>query len=44
MPETPEQKLERMTSLFNELYPEFQDYVLNQIDQLVKLQDMRRGG
>jgi transcriptional regulator with XRE-family HTH domain len=36
---TPEQKLERMTSLFSELYPEFQDFVLRQIDELIELQN-----
>ncbi|GHU28012.1 hypothetical protein FACS1894172_10020 [Spirochaetia bacterium] len=40
---TPTQKLERMTSLFNELYPEFQDYILNQIDQLICLQNIKHG-
>jgi len=35
---TPEEKLERMTGLFNELYPEFQDFVLRQIDELIELQ------
>jgi transcriptional regulator with XRE-family HTH domain len=32
------QKLERMASLFSELYPEFQDFVLRQIDDLIELQ------
>jgi transcriptional regulator with XRE-family HTH domain len=41
-PVTPEEKLERMTAVFNELYPEFQDYILNQIDQLIVLQDLKR--
>jgi hypothetical protein len=31
-----------MTAVFNELYPEFQDYILNQIDQLIVLQDLKR--
>jgi transcriptional regulator with XRE-family HTH domain len=39
---TAEQRLDRMTTLFGELYPEFQDYILNQIDQLVGLQDIKR--
>ena len=39
---TPEEKLERMTSLFNELYPEYQDFVLRQIDELIELQNARR--
>jgi len=38
---TPEEKLERITSLFNELYPEFQDFVLRQIDELIELQNIR---
>jgi len=29
---TSEEKLERITNLFNELYPEYQDFVLRQID------------
>jgi hypothetical protein len=41
-PSTPAEKLERMTAVFNELYPEFQDYILNQIDQLIVLQDLKR--
>jgi transcriptional regulator with XRE-family HTH domain len=36
---TPEEKLERMTSLFNELRPEFQDFILKQIDELIELQN-----
>ena len=39
---TPEEKMERMTGLFNELYPEFQDYVLRQIDELIELQNLKR--
>jgi transcriptional regulator with XRE-family HTH domain len=35
---TPEEKLERMTNLFNELRPEFQEFVLKQIDELIELQ------
>ena len=38
---TPEEKLERMTGLFNELYPEYQDFVLRQIDELIELQRIR---
>ena len=38
---TPEEKLERMTGLFNELCPEFQDFVLRQIDELIELQNIR---
>ena len=37
---TAEEKLERMTGLFNELYPEFQDFVLRQIDELIELQNI----
>lgn len=37
---TPEEKLTRMTGLFNELYPEFQDFVLRQIDELIELQNV----
>jgi transcriptional regulator with XRE-family HTH domain len=35
---TPKEKLERMTGLFNELRPEFQDFVLRQINELIELQ------
>ena len=38
---TPEEKLERISSLFNELYPEYQDFVLRQIDELIELQNIR---
>jgi len=41
---TPEEKLEKITSLFNELYPEFQDFVLRQIDELIELQNVKRDG
>ena len=34
---TPGEKLQRMVSLFNELPPKFQDYVMFQIEQLVKV-------
>jgi transcriptional regulator with XRE-family HTH domain len=37
---TPEQKTERILSLFNELNPYFQDYVLKQLDQLITLQNI----
>jgi hypothetical protein len=33
--------MERMTNLFNELYPEYQDFVLRQIDELIELQNTR---
>ena len=39
---TTEEKLERMTGLFNELHPEFQDFVLRQIDELIALQNISR--
>jgi transcriptional regulator with XRE-family HTH domain len=35
---SPEEKIERIINLFNELNPPFQDYVLKQIDQLIALQ------
>ena len=38
---TQEEKMERMSALFNELYPEFQDFVLRQIDELIELQNIR---
>jgi transcriptional regulator with XRE-family HTH domain len=40
---TPEEKIERMISIFNELFPEYQDFVLRQIDELIELQNIRRG-
>ena len=39
--DTSEEKMERMVSLFNELYPEFQDFVLRQIDELIELLNMK---
>ena len=39
---TLEDKMERMIGLFNELYPEYQDFVLRQIDELIELQNIRR--
>ncbi|MCL2802118.1 MAG: helix-turn-helix domain-containing protein [Treponema sp.] len=39
---TSEEKLEKVTSLFNELYPEFQDFVLRQIDELIELQNVKQ--
>jgi transcriptional regulator with XRE-family HTH domain len=36
---TPDEKSERIATLFKELNPEFQDYVLSQIDQLINLQN-----
>jgi hypothetical protein len=38
---TQKEKLEQITSLFNELYPEYQDFVLRQIDELIELQNVR---
>jgi transcriptional regulator with XRE-family HTH domain len=38
---TPEEKMEKMTGLFNELYPEYQDFILRQIDELIELQNIR---
>jgi transcriptional regulator with XRE-family HTH domain len=32
---TPSEKLQRLTSLFNDLPPQFQDYVIVQIEQLL---------
>jgi hypothetical protein len=37
-----EQRLEKLTRLFNELRPEFQDFVLRQIDELIELQNIGR--
>jgi transcriptional regulator with XRE-family HTH domain len=39
---TPEEKLEKISSLFYELCPEFQDFVLKQIDQLIEMQNNKR--
>jgi transcriptional regulator with XRE-family HTH domain len=36
----PAEKLKRMIDLFNELPPEFQDYVVQQIEQLLKVQKL----
>ena len=36
---TPAEKLQRLTSLFNELPPRFQDYVMLQIEQLLAALD-----
>jgi transcriptional regulator with XRE-family HTH domain len=38
---TPEEKMERMTGLFNELQPEYQDFILKQIDELIQLQNLK---
>jgi transcriptional regulator with XRE-family HTH domain len=38
---TAEEKLKRITSVFNELNPEYQDFVLRQIDELIELQNIR---
>lgn len=34
---TPGEKLQRMVNLFNELPPEFQDYIILQIEQLLNI-------
>jgi transcriptional regulator with XRE-family HTH domain len=39
---TPEEKRERINSLFDELDPYFQDYVLKQIAQLIELQNLNK--
>ena len=39
---TTAERLEKMTSIFNELQPEFQDFVLRQIDELIKLQEVKQ--
>jgi len=39
---TPEEKMERIVNVFNELYPEYQDFVLRQIDELIELQNIKR--
>jgi len=38
-----EQRMERMAALFGELYPEFQDFVLRQIEDLIELQKVKPG-
>jgi len=40
---TPAEKLQRLTSLFNELPPRFQDYVVTQIEQLLAAIDGESG-
>jgi transcriptional regulator with XRE-family HTH domain len=40
---TAEGKMEKMTRLFKELYPEYQDFILRQIDELIELQNTRPG-
>ena len=37
---TPEEKLERIVAAFSKLLPEFQDFVLKQIDDLIELQNV----
>jgi transcriptional regulator with XRE-family HTH domain len=37
---TPRERMKRVTNIFNELRPEFQDFVLRQIDELVELQNI----
>ena len=41
---TPAEKLQRLTSLFNDLPPRFQDYVMIQIEQLLSAIDGTDGG
>jgi len=38
---TTDEKMERMKNLFNELYPEYQDFILRQIDELIELQNLK---
>ena len=38
---TAEEKMEKITGLFNELHPEFQDFVLRQIDELIEQQNLK---
>jgi len=38
---TSEEKLKKITGLFNELDPEYQDFVLKQIDDLIVLQNVK---
>jgi len=40
---TPAEKLQRLTGLFNELPPRFQDYVMIQIEQLLAAIDGENG-
>ena len=40
---TPAEKLQRLTCLFNELPPRFQDYVMLQIEQLLAALDGKQG-
>jgi transcriptional regulator with XRE-family HTH domain len=37
------EKQERMIKVFNELYPNFQDHILKQMEELLVLQDSRKG-
>jgi transcriptional regulator with XRE-family HTH domain len=41
---TSAEKLERLVTVFNELYPDFQDHVLNQMEELLVLQDSKKAG
>jgi transcriptional regulator with XRE-family HTH domain len=34
---TPDEKIQRMINLFNELTPKFQDYVIKQVEQLLNV-------
>jgi transcriptional regulator with XRE-family HTH domain len=42
-PGTSAEKQERMIKVFNELYPNFQDHILRQMEELLVLQDSRKG-
>ncbi|MDR3337697.1 MAG: helix-turn-helix transcriptional regulator [Treponema sp.] len=42
-PGTSAEKQERMIKVFNELYPNFQDHILKQMEELLVLQDSRKG-
>ena len=37
-----EEKLKYLTGIFCELYPDFQDFILRQIDELIKLQNIKQ--
>jgi transcriptional regulator with XRE-family HTH domain len=38
-----EDRMKRITGVFTELQPEFQDFILRQIDELIKLQNINHG-
>jgi len=41
---TPREKLQRMVSLFNELSPKFQDYVMQQVESLLAVSNDQVAG